>query len=756
MLTGHRKLAMAIAMAFVAGYGTCTAAEPVAEDAVAEAAASGQTPPDKSHERATALESVVVTARKREESERDIPTSINAFTGDRLEELGYTSVEDVIKLSPGVSFEAGFTPSSSSIIMRGITNDSRGTGPRTVGRFYGNVPLTNSSIMGVEPDLDIFDMASVEVLKGPQGTLFGGSALAGAVRYAPNMPEYDAFRGAAAIGVGQTASSADLDKQYALMLNLPLGDRFAMRFAGSVRDMAGFLDNATTGEKDYNDYKSEQARLIASWQPTERFGITAQYLKFRGDLGGFNYIDGTRPTRVRDRLLLDDYEKSNMDLYGASLNWDLGPASLVLESNRVEKDRHQQNDVTQFIGLWGSGIAVAQQFLEATKQNTHELRIVSSQPTAGDGFLGGWDYTAGLFYMDSNQTRPVIIDLNFPDFVQNQGGGAIVWAKEKALYFDLTKHIGNSVELNLGGRYFEQQTHGGNFVDFVYNSAVPPGIPAQATFTPDPTTYAALKEDGFNPKAAVRWFLNDNATLVASYAKGFRFGGINGNWTDPEIPAPFAYAFIYGSDKIDNYEVGLRTTWADQRITADFTAFYIDWTNLQILQRADIYAYVDNVGAAEVKGVEGAFNALLNENWSVLLNGSFQNAKTSRFFDSGEWGPIASGTRLPQSPRFTGAAQLRYENFFGDYWFDSSLTYAYRGGSTNNLVNSIPLKAYGTLDWAISVQNTRWASQPRLSLVAKNLTDEKAPIFGFTLVGVADVISMNQPRQVMLRLDLSF
>src|SRR5690606_24806841 len=119
---------------------------------------------------ATTLDKVVVTARKRSESVRDIPTSIDAFTGDRLEELGYSNVEQLLKLSPGVTYEAGFSPSASSIIVRGIANDSRGIGPRTVGRFYGNVPLTNSSIMGVEVDPDVWDMSTVEILKGPQGT----------------------------------------------------------------------------------------------------------------------------------------------------------------------------------------------------------------------------------------------------------------------------------------------------------------------------------------------------------------------------------------------------------------------------------------------------------------------------------------------------------------------------------------------------------------------------------------------------------
>ena len=736
-----------------AAEGTAEAAEAVAAGLEAGQAGAGQAPAsERPAGTPTTLDQVVVTARKRSESLRDIPTSIDAFTGERLAELGYTSVEDVLKLSPGVTFESGFTPSSTTVIVRGITNDSRGVGPRTVGRFYGNVPLTNSSIMGVEPDLDIFDMASIEVLKGPQGTLFGGSALAGAIRYVPNMPDYDRFHGAASFGIGQTASSGDLNSEYALMLNLPLSPTFALRFAGSVRDMAGFLDNTITGEKDINSFRTEQGRLIAAWRPTEHFELSGQYLKYRGDLGGFNYVDGKRPARVRTRLTLDDYEDSNVDLYGATASWDLGRASLVFESNRLEKDRDQYNDVTQFVGLFGTGITVGQNFLEATQQTTHELRLISNRTSEAGGLLGGWDYTAGLFYMDSSQTRPVALDLTFPTHVIKQGGGATIGAKEKAFYFDLTRRLGDKFELNLGGRYFDQWTRGGNFRDFAYNSLNPPGIPSQVPFDPNVSTFQTLEENGFNPKAAMRWFISDTATLVASYAQGFRFGGINGFTLEPTVPVPFTY----GSDEINNYELGLRTAWADNRVTADVTAFFIDWDNLQILQRAGIYAFVDNVGAARVKGIEGAVNAILDNHWSVMVNASYQDARTAEFFQSGEFGPVPSGTRLPQSPRLTGAAQLRYQHYEGALWWDGSLTYSYRSSSTNNLVNSIPLKAFGTLDLAMSVQNTEMRMQPRLSLVAKNLTDESAAIFGFSLVNVADVISTNQPRQVMLRLDLSF
>lgn len=742
--TRQSSCASAVLLALAAGAGPATAD---AQDGVQTAKVT------------PALEEIVVTARKREESIRDIPTSIDAFTGGRLDSLGYNNVEAIVKLSPGVSFEAGFTPSSTSIIVRGITNDSRGVGPRTVGRFYDNVPLTNPSIMGVEPDLDTFDMRTVEVLKGPQGTLFGGSALAGAIRYQPNEPEIGAFRGAASAGVGWVASSSDTNSDYALMLNVPVADTFAFRLAGSVRDFAGYIDDVRSGEKDINSYRAKQGRAMAKWQPTDAFALDATYLKYEGNLGAFNWIEGTEPVRERTKRSLDDYEFSDVDLISLRGTWDVGAFSTILEASRLEKERDQTNDVTIFVGLFGTGITVGQNFLEATDQDTYELRIVSNEPSAGGGLFGGWQYTAGLFYMESDQTRPVIITLNFPAFTNKQGGGAIVSAEEKAAYFDLTRTFDAGFELNFGGRYFSQVTEGGIFRDFAYSSASPGGLPDEIVFIPKTDGFSRLKEDGFNPKAAIRWFASPNVTAIASYAKGFRFGGINGDklaledaifQTDVEIP------FTFGSDEIDNWELGLRTSWLDGRLTADATLFFIDWKNLQVLQRAGVFAFTDNVGGAEVKGVEFAFNALLTDNWSVALNASYQDAKTSEDFQSGEFGFVPSGTALPNSPKWTGAAQLRYQRPVGSTTFDGTATYAYRDSSSNNLIRSIPLEAYGSLDVAASVEFTEVRFSPRLSLVGKNLTDEKAAIFGFQLAGRDPVISINQPRQIGLKLDLFF
>ncbi len=696
-----------------------------------------------------ALEEVIVTARKRDESVRDIPTSINAFTGDELVSLGLRSVEDVLRLTPGVTFETGLTSSSTSIIVRGVTNDSRSPGPRTVGRFYGDVPLTNPSIQGAEADFDTFDMRTVEVLKGPQGTLFGGSALAGAFRYEPNLPETGKWSGAAGIGGGTMASSDDTSHAYELMLNMPLGERFALRFAGSDRYVPGFIDDATSGDDDSNDYRAKQGRVMAGWEITDALRFDAQYLKFEGRLDGYNFVEGNSPNRVRLHKYFDDYENSDISLYGGKVVWDMGPASIVFEGNNLQMDRDQVNDVSIFLGAPASGLEVYQNFLMWTDQDTYELRVVSNSPSSGPALFADWNYVAGVFYMKSDQGSTNATWIDFPTFTRAQGGGGFVTAEEKALYLDVTRNFGKW-ELNLGGRYFDQTTRGKGYASFVYNSTDPGGIPPIEFILGNAEQIA--DQSGFNPKAALRWFATDHATYVASYARGYRFGGLNSvPNAPPEVPTSFK------SDEIDNFELGVRTTWLDGRLTADLTAFYINWERLQMLQRFGTYGYTftDNVGAAEIKGAEFALNAAPTPNWLFSIGGSYQDAKTSESFNSVEWGFVESGTQLGQSPRFTGYTQLRYMQPFENVELDSTMTYSYRSGAPNNLVNSIPLDAFGTLDLALSMQFTNMDFRPRLSLIGKNLTDEQAALFGLRVNGV-DVVSMNMPRQLMLKLDVAF
>ncbi len=689
-----------------------------------------------------ALEEVVVTATKREQSLRDIPTSIDAFSGAELDRIGATGLADVVKLTPGATIEPGFTPGTSTVQIRGITNESRGVGPRTVGRFYDGVSLINPSIIGVQPDVDTVDMRTVEVLKGPQGTLFGGSALAGAIRYVPESPDLESFYGSASLGIGSMASSDDNSYEYSLMLNVPVGETFGLRFAGAVRDYAGFIDDAISGEEDINSYRSEHGRLLAKWQATDAFSANFTYLKQTGEIGAYSFLEGTDTDRVREYKYLPEFEDTEFEIYGARFDYETDNFTIVFDNNWLDKERSSQADLTYVLQLQGTGITVNQNFQPTTDQNSHELRIVSNAPTAGDGFFGNWQYTVGLYYMESDQTRPSTVNINIPGAPATSIGGEFADATEKAIYFDLTKTFAEHWELNLGGRYFDQETDGGNYLSGGGEIGIPDG-----------STEATLSESDFNPKVALMYHANDNVTFYTSYVSGFRFGGINGAAVaSDEAGVPTTYL----SDSLDNFEIGVRTSWKDNRVFADFAAYSIDWTDMQIQQRAGVVAYVDNIGKAKVTGYEFALNALLGQGFSTRIAAAYNDARTKEDFDSASSGFIPSGTDLPQAPKWTGSANLSYETSWDNFDLQGSLTYSYRGSSSNNLQNSIPLESYNMIDLAISLGALNMPMKPRLNLIGKNLTDENVATFGWSLGTAVDMVSLLTPRQIMLRLDLDF
>lgn len=687
------------------------------------------------------LEEVKVTATKRELSVRDIPTSIDAFSGSDLTAIGATTLGDIVKLSAGVTMEPGFTPSSSTIQIRGVTNETRSVGPRSVGYFYDAVPLINPSIIGPQPDIDTVDMQAVEVLKGPQGTLFGGSALAGAVRYVPNAPDFTGFYGNAMLGYGSMTHSDDNSGEYSLSLNAPLGESFAIRFAGAVRHYPGYIENAQTGQQDINGYRSKHGRVLATWQATEQFSMNMSYLKQTGKTDAYNFMEGTDPDRIRQFKYLQEFEDTEVEIFGLRFNWELEDFSVIFDNNWLKKERDSQVDVTYIVQLQGTGITANQNFQPSTDQMTNELRLVSNNPSGGNALFRDWQYTVGLFYMSSDQDRPGTVDINFPTFTAHSVGGEFADATEWALFFDLTRTFAEKWELNLGGRFYDQKTKGGNF-----------NTNGDEIGIPDASTEATLKESGFNPKAGLMYHANDNVTFYGSAAQGFRFGGING----AAVADGGAVPTTYKSDTLNNYEIGIRTNWLNNRVTADLTAFLIDWKDMQIQQRAGVVAYVDNIGKAKITGFEFSFNAILAEGLSTRIVGAYTDARTSEDFDSASSGYIPSGTTLPQAPKWTGSANLSYDYSWAEWAFNSSVSYSYRGSSHNNLQNTIPLDSYGMLDMAFSLGSLNLPTKPRFSLIFKNLTDQQVATFGWSLGTNVDLISMLPPRQVMLRLDMEF
>lgn len=711
------------------------------------------------------LEEIVVTATKQSTSVRDIPVSIDVMMGDDLAESGKTSLEQILEQSPGVSFSSsGGSEIRQQVVIRGVTASSTaGYGGATTGYLFNDVSLVNPSLAGSIPGIDPYDLSTVEVLKGPQGTLFGGAALAGAIRYVPNAPVYGEFSGSLAAGLVDLADSDGLGQEVMGRLNLPVGDAAALRIAVVKRERPGVLDDLTSGEDDIDERRNLQGRIIGAWQITDHLSgeLTAHFFEAEADASGVTDNTQTRTTATRRYETPGDV---SAQIYRGQLVYDFGAFSLTGVGSYVDKDSDSLYDLTAFQGFeWVPGLAVYQNFLATTEQTTGELRITSNERSQSDFWLlDSWSYLGGVYRLDADQVfnLPTYINLSGASALDALGLGGLglgelvdptvelfvgsdvsATAEETAVFFDVTKYLGYSWELNLGGRYFKQSGHGqfaGSINGLTTNSGE-----------------SDLTEDGFNPKAALTWRPTDSISVIGSYARGFRFGGFNNNpLRDPDIP------FTFYSDEIENYELGIRTQWLGGALRFDTTAFYIDWTNPQVRQSSQTTStsYISNAGAARIQGVESALTAALPFNLTMLLNGSYLDARLTESFDAAR-GVAEEGSRLPATPFLTGSAALSHQALLGAWSLVSNLGYSYQSETNSGVSGFEVLPAYGLWNLALGATHSGTRFDTTFRISATNLFDKTVPANAFQGVsstGGATNYGFIQPRTVIASVGVDF
>lgn len=689
----------------------------------------GEDRPKPASTRVDALDDIVVTATKRKESARDIPLSIDIFTGQDLENRGLHTLAEILKYSPGVYLQPGSTPDSNQINIRGASS-STGDFNRPFGIFYDDVPLINPTFIGTQPELDPYDMATVEVLKGPQGTLFGGSALLGAIRYVPNKPSLVSTYGAMSVGYGKTSHSDDSNKQATVMINLATSDRFAVRFAGSVRDIGGVIDDTFTGQKDVNGARLSNARVMAIWKITEPLSANFlyQYRRQHSDANVATVIDNDQGLQVNGlRRGGPDGSESDQTLARIGLDWETasGP-TLSLAVSRLTKSGHVFSSAfLQSV----AGVEVVNPFdkYEDTTQYTYDLRAVQDTPTQSNSLLlRDWEYVVGLYYMKSDQLMHLqtLYDFNNPpagfplptNILTGRVQAAAV-AKETALYFDATRKFADRLEFNLGGRLFKQHTPLSLGL-FLTGLAAGAGV-----VDPEFVRKESLKESGFNPRAAITWRITSNIASYVSAAKGFRFGGVNLNlYNSPLVPS------LFDSDTVWNYEFGTRTTWFQGRLQADVTAFYVDWKNRQTSQRTATnpsVEYIANTGAWTMKGLEVGLRAKLPHGFTLTLNGAYVHSTSKDPYTNDNGVLVPPGTPELSTPEWNGSAVIAYRAKAGTWSINSAVGYAYRSATDSPLLNA-PLAGYGTVDANFSVSNSDWPLAPELSLDVTNVTNSNA------------------------------
>lgn len=726
-------------------------------------------------EPADSLQEVIVTANRREQNVQDVAASIQVLDGELLERIGANDFEDYLTSISSV----GMTRSGSGSVkagVRGVSNvigNESGVGDSTsaVGLYLNDVPIQGS---GPLPDLALYDVQRIEVLKGPQGTLYGEGAMGGAIKMVLTPPDARVLATKAEAGLSHTKEGGT-SYEVKGALNLPLiQDRMAARLVASYRDDAGVIDNIRTAEDDVDSSTTLNLRALLAWNLTEAFRAEALVLHQKFDQDDFGeVISGLGD--LQSNLAEDRYNEVSFDLYALTLKYDFGGAELVSSSSYWKNDR-ERFDRAAVVGyflnftLGAVGLPLvdptdAQGFTLFLNQHafTQELRLSST----GKNRL---DWSVGAFYRSAKQNstgydtvsdlsaqNQAMIDAGFfpPSAIFESSYAYESKINEKfeqtALFGEVDWKLADRWSLKLGARWFQedldlyQRDEGLNLV----------ALDLEFLGIPNPSIRStSAKDDDVIGRIGLSYEVSADKMLYALVSQGFRSGGPNfsGGLAGTTVPE------LFGSDSLVNYEIGAKTAWLDRRLIANASLYYIDWSDVQVRVNGANTSYIDNAGTAEVRGGELQLIAMPTDRWQIGLNLGILSSELTKL------GPGASGrigADLPNAPETTGSAYAQYRwplAALGDGI--ARFDFQHVGKQAIELIpatgDTAPfyLDAYDIGRFQIGVENERWAA----FLYADNLFDERAETSKVRLNPpgtVEERYSLIRPRTVGLRFSMS-
>ena len=595
------------------------------------------------------IEEVIVTAQKREQAAQDIPISLFAVTGDTLEQAGINSLEGIRDIAAGLEI-VSVNPGAVQIAMRGVTNLSGGIeSTAAVGYYLDETPV--SAFATAMPEFAMWDANRVEVLRGPQGTLFGEGSMGGTIRVITNKPDSSDFYGRVQ-GEVSTIDGGETGWAGRGVVNIPLAeDTLAMRLTFSHIDQGGWVDVPDLDEKDTNAIQSTDLRAALRWTPSDKLTVDLSYMY--QDLELDNTFGQTSPGVLdpQDQLSYAgpvgqlSTEASDYDLFNLTIDYDLGFASLVSATSSFNQDRSWLDDLTPqmplFFGIPGTSDSTGSTTVDVF---TQEFRLVSS----GDERL---DWTTGVFFKtnDREAVQTFYFDLPAWGLVDNaaslQESSADSWAVFAEIDFEFTDRWSGQ----LGGRYYSDDR------ELTTTDLEDSAIFGTVAGT---VTSGSGSDSHFSPKVALTW-TGDDTLFYAKVANGFRSGGTNPNqsFRPEQIPA------VYGPEELWSYELGLKNTLAGGQVQLNAYIYFNDWTELQLGFVTDdgLFGYTENAGSAESKGGELEFLWVPTDRLTWAVNLSYTNAKiTEDVYNAFGELIAADGNKIPFVPKSSLGTTLDY------------------------------------------------------------------------------------------------
>jgi outer membrane receptor protein involved in Fe transport len=729
------------------------------------------------------IEEIIVTAQKRSEALADIPMSVSVLSGEFLERQQADNFQDLVALVPGLSItssQRGVT----RITLRGINT---GGVASTVGVYVDDVPFGSSSGLAngsvLSGDFDTFDLARIEVLRGPQGTLYGASSLGGVVKYVYNQPNTEEFE-AKIQASAESVENGDVGYAVTGAINAPVNERFAIRASGFYRIDEGFIDSignnpiasltdptinifdGTRVESGLNSLDTYGGRISALFQPTDDFSLNLAVLAQNIESGSPDELEADPVTfqPLNSDPVQSRYHPSFSDIeyrvYSATIDWNFGGATLQSVTGYGEFERQHQEDLAFAAFLVGAPLSSFATFFLGADPATQPLSVIQQQTTATDKFTqelrlvspdnDTFEWIIGAYYTEEDslidQVIPAVeaptenVATAFPLLATATLTSAY---EELAIFANATWHITPRFELSFGVRQSDDDQKASQVSD----GPLAGGL----TVFLDTTS----SESPFTWSIAPRFKLTDNSSLYVRVATGYRPGGPN--VLLPGLP-PDTPSF-YESDSLTSYEAGLKTGSSDGKFTLDIAAYFQDWEDIQLFAFINNFGVNTNGGTAESKGVEFTASIAPTDGLTLSLNGAYTSAELTQDTD-----PVVGGMNgdpLSYVPEWSFGLDGDYE------WPVMGDSMAYVGGNLGYTGERpaafddraadgsiIEIDSYVTLNLRAGLIIDRWY----VEVYGKNVTDELGvnSITGSGIYPNAVGLGVIRPRTIGLTVGAKF
>jgi outer membrane receptor protein involved in Fe transport len=670
------------------------------------------------------LETIIVTASRRVEPLQTTASSVTAISGNFLVEHGARDIREVMSAVPGLAIVSGV---DTKYILRGISTDVWEELRPATAEYLDETPITNPGAWtGALDTLPyLIDMDRVEVLRGPQGTLFGSSSMGGTVRYMTRRPSLDHAESWVEFGTSATAEGSPgwLGQG---MFNAPLREGVvALRGVGFYELQGGYIDNLTTGVDDVNETHLYGGRLALEWRPDDRLTAITR-LNYQDQTNdGHGWHDLGDPPYSQSR---QGDETSTAQRFVASLDIDYLMPTMALHSTTswTSYDATMRTDLTDYMllveGLDNPLTAVS---VQDTEEFTQELRLESRE-------TGRFDWLAGLYFQhrDSSYAQ----DFPAPGFDAQTGGAAAEFGypdnlyvleiaqpvDEFAGYGEAGWHPSEKWRLAAGARWFRFDREEHEVADGYWNGG-PTDRRGEAT------------ESDVSPRLSASYTPSDDRTYYAVISNGYRPGGPNlGQWNAGDCDADLAELGYdsaptdFTSDELWNYEIGARRMFQDGRLSVAGAVYRIDWSDIQTLVFLDCgWGFVQNNGEARNDGVEFELSYLATPDIDLRLAAGYVDARLES--------PIAGrggqpGDPIPGVPDVTGSLSAAWRFFTGSS-FSATIrglwNYVGERYTASDETTRLRMDAYDVLNLRLQIDSDRWG----VALMADNVFDDDGVVY---------------------------